>query len=85
MKNSDLRDRAARLMHLEEQLEDAKLDLKAAYEAAASAGYTASALKEAIKRHRMDATKRAKIDSRQLDLEMYLAELEGRQMAEAAE
>ena len=29
--------------------------------------------------------KRAKIDSRQLDLEMYLAELEGRQLAEAAE
>lgn len=83
--NSDLRDRAARLMHLEEQLEDAKLDLKAAYEAAASAGYTAKALKAAIKLHRMDADKRAKHESAQSDLILYLEELEGRQMAEAAE
>ena len=83
MTNSDLSTRAARLIELEEAAEDAKLDLKAAYDAAASAGYTKAALKRAIKLHRMDADKRAKHDSQQMDLEMYLAEIEGRRIADA--
>jgi uncharacterized protein (UPF0335 family) len=78
--NSDLRERALRLIELEEKAEDAKLDLKAAYDAAASAGYTKAALKSAIKLHRMDADKRAKHDSAQMDIEMYLAEIEGRRL-----
>ena len=65
----------------------AKLDLKAAYDAAASAGYTKAALKRAIKLHRMDADKRAKHDSAQAELILYLEEIEGRsrQFREAAE
>jgi uncharacterized protein (UPF0335 family) len=85
MTNTDLKERAQRLIELEERAEDAKLDLKAAYDAAASAGYTKAALKRAIKLHRMDADKRAKHESAQMDLETYLAALEGRRMAEAAE
>jgi uncharacterized protein (UPF0335 family) len=83
--NSDLRERALRLIQLEEKAEDAKLDLKAAYDAAASAGYTKAALKRAIKLHRMDADKRAKHESAQADLILYLEELEGRRVLQAAE
>jgi len=83
MTNSDLRERALRLIELEERAEDAKLDLKAAYDAAASAGYTKAALKRAIKLHRMDADKRARHDSAQMDLELYLAEIEGRRIETA--
>ena len=85
MTNSDLRERALRLIQLEEKAEDAKLDLKAAYDAAASAGYTKAALKRAIKLHRMDADKRAKHESAQADLILYLEELEGRRVLQAAE
>jgi uncharacterized protein (UPF0335 family) len=85
MTNSDLRERALRLIELEEKAEDAKLDLKAAYDAAASAGYTKAALKRAIKLHRMDADKRAKHESAQADLILYLEELEGRRVLQAAE
>jgi uncharacterized protein (UPF0335 family) len=85
MTNSDLRERALRLIELEEKAEDAKLDLKAAYDAAASAGYTKAAFKRAIKLHRMDADKRAKHESAQADLILYLEELEGRRVLQAAE
>ena len=85
MTNSDLRERALRLIELEERAEDAKLDLKAAYDAAASVGYTKAALKRAIKINRMDADKRAKHDSDQADLILYLEEMEGRRMLQAAE
>ena len=83
MTNSDLHDRAKRLIELEEVAEDAKFDLKAAYDAAARAGYTKAALKRAIKLHRMDADKRAKHDSAQADLILYLEEIEGRRIADA--
>lgn len=83
--NSDLRARAERIAQLEEAAKDARDDVKAAYDAAKSAGYTPSALRKAIKVHTMDASKRAKHDSEQTDLELYLAEIEGRSMAEAAE
>lgn len=87
MTNSDLRERAERLAQLTEAAEEARLDLKAAYDAAASQGYSKAALRKAVKIHMLDAAKRAKHDSEQMDLEMYLAEIEGRarQMAEAAE
>ncbi len=84
MTNSDLRERAARLAKLEEAVTEAKLDLKAAYDAAASDGFNKAALKKAMKIHGMDQDKRAKHDSAQMDLEMYLAEIEGRNLERAA-
>lgn len=82
--NSDLRQRAVSIMRLEEQRDELTADIKAAYDAAASVGFNKAAMKRAIKISRMDATKRAKHDSSQLDLELYLAEIEGKQMREAA-
>lgn len=85
MTNTDLRERAERLAQLEETAAEAKADVKAAYEAAKSAGYTVTALRKAIKIHGLTAEKRTKHDSEQMDLEMYLAEIEGTRLAEAAE
>lgn len=84
MTNSDLAERAARLAKLTEAADEARLDLKAAYDAAASQGYSKSALRKAVKVHMLDAKKRAKHDQEQMDLEIYLAEIEGRQLREAA-
>ena len=81
---SDLRNRAESIMRLMEQRDEIALDIKAAFEAAASAGYNAKAMKKAIKVASMDADKRAKHDSEQMDLEIYLRELDGRQEREAA-
>jgi len=82
--NSDLKTRALRIVELEEIAKDAADDVKAAYDAAASVGFTRSALKRAVKIHRMDPDKRAKFDAAQMDLELYLAEIEGRKVQEAA-
>lgn len=82
-KNSDLQSRALRIVQAEEAVEDAKADLKALYEEAASTGYSKAVLKRAIKIHRLESGKRQKHDSEQMDLEMYLAEIEG--CREAAE
>lgn len=81
--NSDLTRRAREIISREEAVEQAKEDLKAAYDAAESVGFTKKALKAAIKIHRLDADKRAKHDSAQMDLEMYLAEIEGRRIETA--
>lgn len=83
--NSDLRERAERLAKLTEAAEEARLDLKAAYDAAASQGYSKAALRKAVKIYMLDAAKRARHDQQQMDLELYLAEIEGRRMKEAAE
>lgn len=85
MTNSDLRERAERIAKLEETAKEASEDVKAAYAAAASAGFNKAALRKAMKVHTLDAAKRAKYDSEQMDLELYLAEIEGRSMREAAE
>lgn len=85
MTNSDLRARAERLAKLQEAVKDAQDDLKGAYDAAASAGYSKAALRKAVKIHTLEGQKRAKYDSEQMDLELYLAEIEGRSMREAAE
>lgn len=83
--NSDLRQRAESIGRLMDQRDELSEDIKAAFEAAASAGFNKSAMRKAISIARMDAAKRAKHDAGQMDLELYLAELEGRQkMAEAA-
>lgn len=85
MTNSDLRARAERLAKLHEAVDEATADLKAAYVAAASDGYSKTALRKAMKIHGLTADKRAKYDTEQMDLELYLAEIEGRSMREAAE
>lgn len=84
--NSDLRDRADKIIRLMEQADDLKTEIADRFEDAKSAGYTVKALRKAIKLHRMEADKRAKHESEQMDLEMYLAELEGQShYKEAAE
>jgi hypothetical protein len=42
-------------------------------------------MRKAIRITTMDADKREKHDTEQMDLELYLREIEGRQMREAAE
>ena len=78
MTNSDLRDRASKITALMDQADDIKTEIKDRYDDAKNAGYTVAALKRAIKLARMDADKRAKHDAAQMDLELYLAEIEGR-------
>lgn len=83
--NSDLKRRALEIIQRHEAVDEAKEDLKAAYDAAESVGFTKKALRAAVKIHRLDAEKRARHDSAQMDLELYLAEIEGRRLSEAAE
>jgi uncharacterized protein (UPF0335 family) len=83
MTNSDLRHRAEHIGRLMDQRDDITDDIKGAFEAAKSVGFNAAALRKAIAIARMDSAKRAKHDSGQMDIELYLAELEGRQMEAA--
>lgn len=84
MRNSDLRQRAESIMRLMEQRDELTMDIKAAFDAAASVGFNKAAMRKAIKVAALDADKRAKHESEQSDLILYLAEIEGKQM-EAAE
>lgn len=84
MKNSDLRERAESIMRLMDQRDELTLDIKAAFDAAASVGFNKKAMRKAIKIASMDAAKREKHDSEQMDLEVYLSEIEGRQERAAA-
>lgn len=83
--NSDIRARAQTIQSLIEQRDDITAEIKACYDSAASAGFNKSAMRRAIKITTMDADKREKHESEQSDLLLYLAEIEGRQMREAAE
>lgn len=83
MRNSDLRQRAESIMRLMEQRDELTLDIKAAFDAAASVGFNKAAMRKAIKVAALDADKRAKHESEQSDLILYLAEIEGRQMEAA--
>jgi len=85
MTNSDLKGRAQTIQSLIEQRDDISAEIKACYDSAASAGFNKSAMRRAIKITTMDADKREKHDTEQMDLELYLREIEGRQMREAAE
>ncbi len=76
---------ADRLARLEEHAEAIKADIKDEYAVAASKGFNSKALRKAIKINRMDAEKRAKHDSEQSDLIVYLAALERAVTMEAAE
>lgn len=81
--NSDLRSRAESIMRLMEQRDELTMDIKAAFDAAASVGFNKAAMRKAIRIAGMDATKREKHNSEQMDLELYLSEIEGRQMEAA--
>lgn len=81
--NSDLRQRAVSIMRLMEQRDELTMDIKAAFDAAASVGFNKAAMRKAIRVAALDADKRAKHESEQSDLILYLAEIEGRQMEAA--
>lgn len=80
--NARLKEIADRIGRLEEERLALSADIKDAYENAKSEGFTPSALKKAIKINSLDADKRAKHDAEQMDLELYLAQLEGREIEE---
>lgn len=83
--NSDLRQRAESVMRLMDQRDELTADIRAAFDAAKSVGFNAQALRKAVTIARMDATKREKHETAQMDLELYLAEIEGKAIREAAE
>lgn len=85
MTNSDIKRRADAIIALEDQRKDITTEIADRYQDAKNAGYTVVALRKAIKLSRMGADKRAKHESEQMDIEMYLAEIEGRSLREAAE
>ena len=85
MTNSDLAARARSIMALEDQRTDIADDITERYADAKNAGFTVAALKRAIKIARMDGDKRARHEAEQMDIELYLAEIEGRSLREAAE
>ena len=84
MKNSDLRQRAESVMRLMDQRDEITADIKAAFDAAKSVGFNAQAMRKAVAIARMDAAKREKHESQQMDLELYLAEIEGKRLEVAA-
>lgn len=75
--SKDLHDRVQKIIALMEAADDLKTEISDRFEDAKNAGYTTAALRRAIKVHRMDADKRAKHESAQLDFETYLGEIEG--------
>lgn len=80
--NARLQHYANEIGRCEDQKAAASEAIKDLYDAAKSEGFTPSALKKAIKIHAMDAAKREKHDAEQTDLEIYLAQLDGREIAE---
>lgn len=84
MTNSDLRERAAHIARLQEQADEIKADIAAAYQAAKSAGYNPKALKAAVKIAAMESDKRAAHEQQQMDIELYLAEIEGKRLEAVA-
>ena len=84
MKNSDLRSRAEHIMRLMDQRDELNEDIKISFDVAKSVGFNLAALRKAISIARMEAGKRAKHDQGQMDLELYLAEIEARELVGAA-
>ena len=78
MTNSDLKGRAQTIQSLIEQRDDISAEIKACYDSAASAGFNKIAMRKAIKVAGMSEDKREKHDTEQMDLELYLAEIEGK-------
>lgn len=82
---TDLTQRASRISALMDKREDLDAEIKAAFEIAKNDGYKPAELRKAIKVYRMDDKQRAKHDDAQMTFALYLDELEGRQLREAAE
>jgi len=82
--NSDLRSRAEHIMRLMDQRDEIAEDIRNSFDVAKSVGFNPSAMRKAIAVARMDAKKRAAHESAQTDLEIYLAEIEARELAGAA-
>ena len=76
--NAALLSYAERIKSLQDQIEGFKSDVKAVCEEAKADGYSPTALRKAVKIAEMDQDKRDKYHAEQMDLEMYLAQLEGR-------
>lgn len=85
MSNSDLKKRAEHIMRLMDQRDEIAEDIKNSFDVAKSVGFNPAALRKAIAVARMEASKRAKHDQGQMDLELYLSEIEARELREAAE
>ena len=83
--NSDLRQRAQTIQALIEQRDDITAEIKACFDSAASAGFNKSAMRKAIKVANMSEDKRAKHEMDAQEVQLYLFEIEGRQMREAAQ
>ena len=77
--NDRLKTYADRISRLEEERGEIAEQIKEAFADAQSEGFRVSALKQAIKIAGMDKLKRAKHDASQMDLEIYLAQLEGKE------
>ena len=82
--NSDLRSRAEHIMRLMDQRDEIAEDIRNSFDVAKSVGFNPTALRKAISVARMEAGKRAKHDQGQMDLELYLAEIEARELVGAA-
>lgn len=82
--NSDMRARAEHIMRLMDQRDELNEDIKNSFDVAKSVGFNPSAMRKAISVARMDAKKRAAHDTGQQDLEIYLAEIEARELVGAA-
>lgn len=82
--NSDLRSRAEHIMRLMDQRDELNEDIKNSFDVAKSVGFNPTAMRKAISVARMEAGKRAKHDQGQMDLELYLAEIEARELVGAA-
>lgn len=83
--NSDLKQRAESILRLIEQRDELTADIKAAFDAAASVGFNKTAMRKAIKIAGMSSDKRAKHEQDAQEVQLYLFEIEGREMAEAAQ
>lgn len=76
--NAVLREYAEEIARCEEARKRLTEEIKENYDMAKRDGFTVSALRKAIKIHGMDADRRQKHDDEQGDIEVYLANLEGR-------
>lgn len=76
--NARLQELALSIGRLEEERKALAGDIADKYAEAKSEGYTVSALRKAIKIHSLDKDKREKHDAEQMDLELYLEQLEGK-------
>lgn len=83
--NSDLRQRAESILRLIEQRDELSADIKAAFDAAKSVGFNAAAMRKAVRIAAMSSKKRQKYEAEAEEVQLYLFEIEGRSMKEAAE